>query len=79
MPVVAADRPTYRELLADGEAGWLFEPGDSESLARALDAAFSASGEELRRRGELAATQAAGLRWEESAHRLAALLRGRYT
>jgi len=28
VPVVAADRATYRELMADGEAGWLFEPGD---------------------------------------------------
>ena len=79
VPVVAADRATYRELLADGEAGWLFGPGDPQSLASALDAAFSASDEELKRRGDLAAAQAAGLRWEESARRLAALLRGRYT
>ena len=57
----------------------LFEPGDPRSLASALDAAFSASDEELKRRGDLAAAQAAGLRWKESARRLAALLRGRYT
>jgi hypothetical protein len=60
-------------------AGWLFEPGDRQSLASALDAAFSASDEELKRRGDLAAAQAAGLRWEEPVRRFAALLRGRYT
>jgi glycosyltransferase involved in cell wall biosynthesis len=79
VPVVGGARATYRELLADGDAGWLFEPGDPRSFASGLDAAFSASDEELMRRGDLAAAQAAGLRWEESARRLAALLRGRYT
>jgi glycosyltransferase involved in cell wall biosynthesis len=79
VPVVAADTATYRELLGDGEAGWLFAPGDPVSLATALDAAFSAPEEELRRRAELAAAQAASLDWDESARRLAALLRGRYT
>jgi glycosyltransferase involved in cell wall biosynthesis len=78
VPVVAADRPSYRDLTADGEAGWLFEPGDPESLARALDVAFSASDDELRRRAERAAAQAAGLEWEETARLLAALLH-RYT
>jgi glycosyltransferase involved in cell wall biosynthesis len=43
VPVVGGARATYRELLADGDAGWLFEPGDPQSLASALDAAFSAS------------------------------------
>jgi glycosyltransferase involved in cell wall biosynthesis len=78
VPVVAADTATYRELLGDGEAGWLFEPGDPVSLASALDAAFSAPEAELRRRAEVAAAQAASLDWDESARRLAALL-GRYT
>jgi uncharacterized protein YciI len=63
VPVVAADRPSYRDLLANGEAGWLFAAGDSESLARALDVAFSAPEEELRRRAERAAAQAAALEW----------------
>jgi beta-1,4-mannosyltransferase len=75
VPVVAADRPTYRELLADGEAGWLFAPGDPAALAAALEAAVGADEEELRRRGDRAAGQAAGLRWDESARRTAALLR----
>ena len=75
LPVVAADRPTYRDLLADGEAGWLFRPGEAASLAAALDAALGATEEELRGRGRCAARQAAGLRWDESARRIAALLR----
>jgi beta-1,4-mannosyltransferase len=79
VPVVAADRPSYRDLLANGEAGWLFEPGDPVSVARALDDAFSAPEDELRRRADRAAAQAAGLEWEESARLLAALLQGRYT
>jgi beta-1,4-mannosyltransferase len=79
VPVVAADRPTYRELLADGAAGWLFGPGDPAALAKALEACFSASEEELRRRGERAAAEATALSWDESARQLAALLHGRYT
>ena len=79
VPVVAADRPTYRELLANGEAGWLFSPGSAVSLAESLEAAFGASEEELRLRAERARGQAASLDWDESARRLAALLRDRYT
>ena len=79
VPVVAADRPTYRELLANGEAGWLFSPGSAVSLAESLEAAFGASEEELRVRAERARGQAAALDWDESARRLAALLRDRYT
>lgn len=79
VPVVAADRPTYRELLANGEAGWLFSPGNAASLAESLEAAFGASEEELRARAERARSQAAALNWDESARRLAALLRDRYT
>jgi len=33
VPVVAADAPSYRELVGDGAAGWLFRPGDAASLA----------------------------------------------
>jgi glycosyltransferase involved in cell wall biosynthesis len=79
VPVVAADRPNYRGLLANGEAGWLFEPGDPESLARALDVALSAPEDELKHRADQAAAQAAELEWEESARLLAGLLHGRYT
>jgi glycosyltransferase involved in cell wall biosynthesis len=79
LPTVAADRETYRDLLANGEAGWLFQPGDPGSLAAALDAAFSSSEDELRSRAERAEAQAAALRWDESARQLAALLRGGYT
>jgi beta-1,4-mannosyltransferase len=79
LPVVAADCPTYRELLAEGEAGWLFAPGDPASLAQCLDVAFGASDMELRTRAGRAAAQAAGLDWDQSARLLAALLRDRYT
>jgi beta-1,4-mannosyltransferase len=79
LPVVAADREAYRELTADGAAGWLFAPGEPESLARTLSAALTAPDEELRRRGDLAGGEAAALLWDESARRLAGLLRGRYT
>lgn len=79
LPAVAANRSTYRELLADGAAGWLFDPGDPASLANALETAFSASDQELGRRADRAAAQAAALSWDESARRLAGLLRGGYT
>ena len=79
LPTVAADCKTYRDLLSNGEAGWLFQPGDAESLAAALEAAFRAPEDELRRRAERAEAQAAGLRWDESARQLAALLRDGYT
>jgi beta-1,4-mannosyltransferase len=75
VPVVAADRPAYRVLLAEGEAGWLFAPGDSDSLAGALEAAFAATDDELARRGRAATAQADTLDWASSARRLAALLR----
>jgi len=65
--------------LGDRTAGWLFDPGDPASLAHALETAFSASDQELGRRADRAAAQAAALSWDESARRLAALLRGRYT
>lgn len=36
VPVVAADLPPVVELLGDSEAGWLFKPGDVDSLAQTL-------------------------------------------
>lgn len=39
VPAVAARLPPVLELLGDGEAGWLFAPGDVESLTGALRAA----------------------------------------
>jgi beta-1,4-mannosyltransferase len=37
LPVIASSSPAYRELV--GENGWLFAPGDSRSLAAALETA----------------------------------------
>jgi len=79
LPAVAADQEAYRELTASGTAGWLFTPGEPESLARALEAALTAPGEELRGRADLAAAQAATLSWDDSARLLAELLRDGYT
>jgi glycosyltransferase involved in cell wall biosynthesis len=36
VPAVAARLSPYRELLGSGSAGWLFEPGDPESLRASL-------------------------------------------
>lgn len=41
LPVIAARRPAYVELLADGPAGWLYEPGSAASLAHTLALAAS--------------------------------------
>jgi beta-1,4-mannosyltransferase len=72
-PVIAADMPAYRRLLADGAAGWLFAPGDAVGLTVVLEAAAADSGA----RAEKAAATgqaAAALDWSESARRLASLL-----
>lgn len=37
LPVIAADLPPVREYIEDGKHGFLFEPGNAESLANALD------------------------------------------
>lgn len=40
-PVVGPDHGGTREVLKDGTLGWLFQPGDAGSLARALNEALS--------------------------------------
>ena len=40
-PVVGPDHGGTKEIVAQGRTGWLFEPGDAESLAAALRAAIS--------------------------------------
>jgi len=37
LPVIASDLPSVREYIEDGRHGILFEPGNAESLAEALD------------------------------------------
>lgn len=73
LPVVVADRPTYRELVQDGRAGWLFEVGSADSLRSAMERA-AANVDEARRRGRAARAAAATLRWSEVAARTARLL-----
>jgi glycosyltransferase involved in cell wall biosynthesis len=40
-PVVAAGHGASAELILPDETGWLFEPGDAESLAEAIGRAMS--------------------------------------
>jgi beta-1,4-mannosyltransferase len=76
IPVVAAQRPVYEELLDGGAAGWLFQPGSTESLRATLEVAAAASTGERRRKGEAALTRAESLSWPEIGSRTAALLTG---
>ncbi len=74
LPVIAADLPPYRELSADGRAGWLFRPGDPASLRAALEAAADPA--DARERGSFALEIAQGLSWPEIGERTARLLLG---
>jgi glycosyltransferase involved in cell wall biosynthesis len=40
LPIIASDRPTIREVLTDGETGFLVPPGDTTAWARTLDRAL---------------------------------------
>ena len=74
LPVVAAEVATVREIVGDGEAGWLFRPHDASSLGVALQSAASDPAG-ARARGRRGRELAEGLRWADSAHQLAVLLR----
>lgn len=76
LPVVAARRPVYDELLAGSAAGWLFEPGDTASLRAVLEEAAATPEDERRSKAQAARRQADGLRWPEIAERTAQLLAG---
>jgi beta-1,4-mannosyltransferase len=76
LPVVAADTSSYRGLTRNEDAGWLFEPGSTESLRRALERAAS-SGERARdEKGAAARRCAERLDWPGIARRVARDLRG---
>ncbi len=49
-PVVGSRFPPTSDLVDEGRTGWLFEPGDPESLARVIEDA-AANPEECARRG----------------------------
>jgi glycosyltransferase involved in cell wall biosynthesis len=73
LPAVAARLPPYDEQLGWGQAGWLFEPGNVESLRAAL---VDAASDPLRvAKGAAALEQAAALStWSDIAASTAALL-----
>lgn len=73
LPVVAARVAAYEELVSE-DAGWLFAPGDRDSLATTL-AAAAADRDLARAKGEAALRIAEGLSWLESAEATAAALR----
>ena len=68
---VASRLPVYEELLADGEFGFMFEPGDAQTLASHLTRLIAEP--DLRRRGP---EQARELRAQFSWSRVADELRG---
>jgi beta-1,4-mannosyltransferase len=76
-PVVAAARPAYRDLLAGEAAGWLFSPGDEDSLADALVRAATATDKERATKARAARLRAEGLDWAEIGRTTAELLLGR--
>jgi glycosyltransferase involved in cell wall biosynthesis len=74
-PVVAADRPAYRELVGEERAGWLFQPERTDSLRDALERAGRATSAERTAKAEEAGRRAARLDWNEIGSTTAALFR----
>jgi glycosyltransferase involved in cell wall biosynthesis len=75
IPVVAAGLPPYDELVGRGRAGWLFRPGDVDSLRATLLEA--AADPQRAAKGAAALEQAEALSaWSEIASSTAKLLRG---
>lgn len=71
--VVAADRPAYRALVGVDAAGWLFAPGDADSLRDALERAGRAAPAELGAKCRAALARADALDWTEIGGRTAEL------
>ena len=70
--VVASRLPVYAEVLADGERGPMFEPGEIETLASQLTALVTDPAR-LRRRAADVGRLAGGLRWARVAGELEAV------
>jgi glycosyltransferase involved in cell wall biosynthesis len=49
VPSIASDLPQVREVVVDGETGWLVPPGDVERLRTTIDWVFKHRDECLRR------------------------------
>jgi beta-1,4-mannosyltransferase len=73
LPAIAADAPTYSELIGGGLAGWLFAAGSPESLRAAL-AEAAADRDAAARKGIEARARADGLRWDDYSEGLARLM-----
>ncbi len=73
LPVVAARTPSYDALMHGTESGWLFTPGDRDSLRIALETA-AADSEEAARRGGNALRRAQRLAWPEIGDRTSAIM-----
>jgi glycosyltransferase involved in cell wall biosynthesis len=74
VPIVAADVPPYDELTAAGRAGWLYRPGEAESLREAMCEAV-ADPARAREKGRAALEQARRLpTWSQTGERTAALI-----
>ncbi len=43
VPVIASDIPALREVVTEGESGWLFDPNDADDMAAAIECALDAS------------------------------------
>ena len=73
--VVVADRPSYRSLIGVDAAGWLFAPGDPDSLRHELERARQATSAELAAKCRVALDRAGRLDWTEIGGRTAELFR----
>jgi glycosyltransferase involved in cell wall biosynthesis len=66
VPVIAARRTTYEELMNGDRAGWLFDPGSISSLTECLSQAAN-DRVAAREKGAAALELATGMSWSESA------------
>ena len=72
LPTIAANRPGYADLIADGACGWLFEP-DVPSLRAAIEEA-SADPAGAKAKGIVGLDLMSGRSWDDVARRTAVLL-----
>jgi glycosyltransferase involved in cell wall biosynthesis len=72
-PVVVGNTPTYRKLIGEGRAGWIFDPSNRRSLTETLALAAS-SREEAGVKGEVALAIAETLDWNDIAARTAEVM-----
>ena len=75
VPVVAARTAIAQELTSEGRAGWLFEPGDADSLRAALEDAAATDRTEIAAKGKAGLEQVRSLSWSAAGERMADLLR----